>query len=258
MGKLNRESARVEIIPQGVKLIEESISGNEETLVYLTAAQSRAGGMVYDEELPSIKKQRAVIKRVLGYGHESVCEVRGVMFNITANRATVQQLLRHRFINVCQQSQRYVGFNDTYTFIAPQDILENEEELEKYQERLHCAVLNYIDYYNELIEKYSKERSPETMAQEQARDLIPQAVASSLVINANFRQLRHIFRLRTCKRAQSPIRELALEMLKHVRREFPSIFDGVGPSCVENGYCKDADRCFGVPSLDDLRGHNIR
>lgn len=256
---LDRSNVKIEIIPQKVKFIEESLNGDEEKLVYLTAIQSRANGMAYNEELPTLKKQREVIKRVLGYGHESICEVRGAMFNVTTSRPCAQQLLRHRFINPCQQSQRYVGYNDTYTFIAPKNILENVDALDAYRERLYSGVVNYIDYYNELVTgPFKKSRNPEQAAQEQARDLLPQSVASSIVFNANFRQLRHFFRLRTCRRAQTPIREMSWEMLSVMKRKVPSVFEGIGPSCSELGYCNDADRCYGVPSLNHLRCGDIR
>ena len=60
---------------------------------------------------------------------------------------------------------------------------------------------------------------------EDARFVLPNAIQSEIVISANFRQLRHIFCLRCDKHAQWEIRKVALQMLRIMQKETPSVFD---------------------------------
>jgi thymidylate synthase (FAD) len=47
---------------------------------------------------------------------------------------------------------------------------------------------------------------------------------SEIVITANFRELRHFFCVRTNPRAHWEIREIAIEMLKIMKKESPIVF----------------------------------
>lgn len=59
---------------------------------------------------------------------------------------------------------------------------------------------------------------------EDARFVLPNAVQSEIVISANFRQLRHIFCVRCDRHAQWEIREVALQMLRIMKKEASSVF----------------------------------
>jgi thymidylate synthase (FAD) len=56
----------------------------------------------------------------------------------------------------------------------------------------------------------------------------------------------HFFRLRCCNRAQWEIRELAIEMLRLVKKEAPVIFKDAGPSCLI-GPCPEGEMTCGHP-----------
>ena len=55
----------------------------------------------------------------------------------------------------------------------------------------------------------------------------------------NARELMWFFKLRTCDRAQWEIREIAIKMLKLLKKEHKSIFEFFGPSCVVDGRCPE-------------------
>ena len=54
----------------------------------------------------------------------------------------------------------------------------------------------------------------------------------------NARELLHFFRVRCCNRAQWEIRQLAIEMLKIVKKIAPILFINAGPACV-SGKCPE-------------------
>ncbi|MBQ3424849.1 MAG: FAD-dependent thymidylate synthase [Clostridia bacterium] len=73
-----------------------------------------------------------------------------------------------------------------------------------------------------------------------------------LVLTLNLRELVHFLRLRTCRRAQWEIREIAWKMLALLRAREPEIFDRMGPSCVY-GPCPEGRMSCGKPYRVDLQ-----
>lgn len=55
----------------------------------------------------------------------------------------------------------------------------------------------------------------------------------------NARELQWFLRLRTCNRAQWEIRDIAVELLRQLRRSFPELFGRFGPSCFADGRCPE-------------------
>jgi thymidylate synthase (FAD) len=79
---------------------------------------------------------------------------------------------------------------------------------------------------------------------EDARFVLPNAAGTKILITMNARELHHFFALRTCRRAQWEIRELALRMLRIARREAPLLFEAAGPGCVR-GRCPEGKMSCG-------------
>lgn len=55
----------------------------------------------------------------------------------------------------------------------------------------------------------------------------------------NARELELMLRLRTCNRAQWEVREIAVDMLRLLRGNFPALFGRFGPSCYLAGKCPE-------------------
>lgn len=55
----------------------------------------------------------------------------------------------------------------------------------------------------------------------------------------NARELQWFIRLRSCSRAQWEVRDIAVELLRRLRRHFPALFDRFGPSCFADGRCPE-------------------
>ena len=77
----------------------------------------------------------------------------------------------------------------------------------------------------------------------------------------NLRSLINFFEHRCCFRAQDEIRELANEMLKICRKEFPLLFNKLGASC-RKGYCPEGSmQCSQlkgvIPTLSDLQKSHL-
>jgi thymidylate synthase (FAD) len=59
---------------------------------------------------------------------------------------------------------------------------------------------------------------------EDARFVLPNATATRIIVTMNFRELRHLFRIRISRQAQWEIRQLGVAMLEAVYPHAPAVF----------------------------------
>jgi len=173
-------------------------------------------------------------------GHLSTFEHVGFTFAINGlSRIASHQLVRHRIASFSQQSQRYVKMNKAEV-VTPESVSGNPEALKLFKEQVERSHESYIKLINLGIPA------------EDARFILPHGWETKLVLTMNARELHHFFSLRTCKRAQWEVRELARKMLILVRGVAPLLFNVAGPKCLISG-CEEARPC-GAPykSLDNL------
>ncbi|MEM2420054.1 MAG: FAD-dependent thymidylate synthase [Candidatus Bathyarchaeia archaeon] len=179
-------------------------------------------------EKMDLEKARQIVKRVTGYGHMSVIEHASFTFSIEdVSRAMTHQLVRHRIASYTQQSQRYVKYDTLKSYVIPPSIEANPEAKRLFDETLK----RISEVYNRLLGM--------GIPKEDARYVLPNAAKTNIVVTMNARELRHFFNLRCCMRSQWELREVAIEMLRQVRRVAPSLFENAGPTCVELGYCPE-------------------
>lgn len=177
-----------------------------------------------------LEKARRRVKRVTGYGHMSVIEHAYFTFSIEdVSRAMTHQLVRHRVASYTQQSQRYVTYDTLKQYVTPPTIEANPEAKKIFDETLESI----SETYKKLLDM--------GIPKEDARYVLPNAAKTHILVTMNARELRHFFSLRCCARAQWEIREVAMEMLKQVKKVAPSLFENTGPGCVELGYCPEGE-----------------
>jgi thymidylate synthase (FAD) len=155
--------------------------------------------------------KRNFIRRIIENGHYSVLEHAYATFKITeVSRSFTHQLVRHRLCAFSQRSQRYVN-EKNFAFIKPESIREKT----KTHELFEWFIAEAKNTYCKLQELGIKN--------EDARFVLPNAVQSEIVISTNFRELRHIFCVRCNSHAQWEIRNVALQMLRIMKKEAPSV-----------------------------------
>ncbi|HKK82992.1 MAG TPA: FAD-dependent thymidylate synthase [Atribacterota bacterium] len=180
-------------------------------------------------------KQTELIEKIIKLGHYSVLEHICFTFGIeNISRTCSHQLVRHRIASFSQRSQRYVKVGKEQQYIIPKKIQDDKNLVQKFKN----LITKSHNLYQEMLEK--------EIPAEDARYILPQAISTSIIFTANARELIHFFRLRCCNRAQWEIRELAIEMLKLVKKEAPTIFKDAGPPCVI-GPCPEGEMSCGHP-----------
>ncbi|MBR1728018.1 MAG: FAD-dependent thymidylate synthase [Selenomonadaceae bacterium] len=186
------------------------------------------------------EKAAKFLQKLNDLGHQSPLEHVSFTFAISGvSRALLAQITRHRLASFSVRSQRYCGFNNS-DFVKPPSIKNSEVE-----NIFDEAMIETKKNYDELIAA--------GIAKEDARMVLPNAAATSMVVTMNARELLHFFSLRCCTRAQWEIRSLADEMVKLVKQIAPNIFNKAGAACDQLGYCPEGKfSCGRAPTLDDL------
>jgi len=177
--------------------------------------------------------------------HASFIEHASFTFAIEGiSRACSHQLVRHRIASYSQQSQRYVSA-ENFEYVIPQSII-NVGLKEWYE----AAMQQMNEWYEFVLDKLSQSGLKKKTAQQDARFLLPNAMATKIVVTMNARSLLHFFEVRLCERAQWEIRELAQKMLDLVKPIAPTIFRNAGPLCEQIGKCPE-----GVMACENVAIH---
>lgn len=180
---------------------------NPQSYEELTEKIEIAGRVCYQSEPKGDPEKfiRMIIKR----GHESVLEHGSLTFKVRTNRAIANEIVRHRLASYSQESTRYVKYDDI-EFI-PGDRLGGSYA-EDMMTRIEEAYIFLI----------GQEFKPE-----EARDILPNATATTLVMTMNFRELRHFLKLRLDKAAHPQIRVLAGMILEILKEKYPVFVEDI-------------------------------
>ena len=160
------------------------------------------------EPSQNVRFLRGIILR----GHESVLEHASATFRVLGgSRAYTHEQVRHRLLSFSQQSQRFVNEKD-FRAILPPKIANHPQAFSIYKELIEHARQAYARLKELKIKN------------EDARFVLPNAVESGIVISGNFREWRHVFKLRCSKNAQWEIRRICGMMLKEIKKHAPTVF----------------------------------
>ena len=187
------------------------------------------------------EKMLKLINRVISSGHYSTIEHIQVSFAISnISRACSHQLVRHRHMSFSQKSQRYVKEKGQFDYLIPDSIENNPVLKEKFDDFMG----KISEFYLELTEM--------GIPAEDARAVLPNAAATSMVASLNLRELIHLANLRLCTRAQKEIRVLVKRMCDELTKEEPWLKDYLVPKCESLGFCDEDKSCGRKPKKEEL------
>ena len=153
--------------------------------------------------------------------HESVIEHISVTVRFVVDRGVSHELVRHRLASFSQESTRYCNyskdkFDGQLTFIHP--FFFAGAAYVAWEEACLQAERSYL-----YLLKIG--RSPQ-----EARSVLPNSLKTEVVMTANLREWRHIFKLRTAKAAHPQMREVMIPLLIDFRVALPELFDDITES----------------------------
>lgn len=190
----------------------------------------RAGRVCYrSEDKIADGSAERFCRMLIKNGHESVLEHAHATVEIVTSRDVTHQLVRHRLTSPSQESQRYCDYSGHVRFIipewaeikpdddiGPEDVTVGKNEEWEWLTQVFGAETGY-----RLLRKLGKRP-------EQARSVLPNCTATTIVVTANFREWRHIFRLRTDIHADAEMRRVMLPLLSEMQSRVPVVFDDIG------------------------------
>ena len=199
----------------------------------------KIGRVCYKSE-DKITKDSALkfVNGIIKSGHESVLEHGSMTVRFITDRAVTHELVRHRLMSISQESQRYCNysadkFDNGVSFILPVWLYETgyigkggpDEALEAlngvtafrvWKNACEHAEREYLALINE-----------HGWSAQKARTVLPNSCKTEIVATANFREWRHVFKLRCAKDAYPQMRELMIPCLIESAHAIIGIFDDI-------------------------------
>jgi thymidylate synthase (FAD) len=177
---------------------------------------------ITDESAPKFNEM------ILSRGHESVIEHQSLSVRFICDRGVSHELVRHRLCSFSQESTRYCNYSkdkhdNQLTFIIPCWFKgANEKQIGR-----EVGGPTWLIQMSDSESDYKFLLSECDWQPQQARSILPNSLKTEIVVTANLRQWREIFRQRTAKAAHPQMRELMRPLLDELKNSIPVIFDDI-------------------------------
>lgn len=169
------------------------------------------------------------VNMIVDRGHLSVVEHQSMTVRFVCDRGVSHELVRHRIASFSQESTRYCNyskdkFDNQLTFVIPcwLEIEPGEGTPSNFGlntmpgiQWMH-AMQNSEEIYNNLIDQGWKPQ--------QARSVLPNSLKTEIVVTANMREWKEIFRQRCSPAAHSQMREIMIPLQRQMQKVLPEIF----------------------------------
>lgn len=216
------------------------------------------------EDGESAKK---MVKKLIDNGHESCLEHSSMSVIFVCDRAIANELERHRLASFTQESTRYVnvkaeklGAGGEMQVILPRELRAGwKVAICEYEGLLYSGEVDGAPHLEQVFD-YARARLEQGYVQksdfeelkkyclfvraaegsedfyslltghvppEIARSVLPLSLATKVAMTANYREWRHIFKLRCEEHAHPDMRDLMIPLLHEVKQRIPVVFDDI-------------------------------
>lgn len=183
------------------------------------------------------------IKNIIARGHESVLEHVSITVKFICDRGVSHEIVRHRHSSYSQESTRYCNYYGKHIdFILPDWLdLDCGYYVRIRDKFLYSETGNYtLEPLNHDISGTVEEIFLNACANgesgyslfvkkdcppEQARQILPNALKTELVMTCNLREWRQMLRMRCAKAAHPDTRRVALMLYDKLHAALPVVFD---------------------------------
>ncbi len=205
-----------------MKIIKPSV----EILTYINGAEAlkaieTAGRTCYkSEDKITDDSCRKFVRNIIQRGHESVLEHYSISVRFICDRGISHEIVRHRLAAYSQESSRYCNyskdkFGSEITVIQPCFFEPDSRKYHAWKRLCEEAEATYFD----LLDAGA--------TPQEARAVLPTSLKTELVMTANLREWRTIFRLRCSPAAHPQMRELTIPLLEGFKTLLPEVFEDI-------------------------------
>lgn len=165
--------------------------------------------------------RRLLTAVVIQHGDWSVTEHASVSVDFLVDRGITHEIVRHRLFAFTQESTRFCNYgkkNGEIKVIRP----EFTEENGPYGDRDWIAgVKGCEDTYLTML---ANKVPPQI-----ARSVLPNSLASRLIVTGNLRNWRHFLIMRTTAEAHPQMRQVTIPLLAEFKAKIPLLYDDIEP-----------------------------
>lgn len=169
-------------------------------------------------------------KKLINRGHFAMIEFADVAVSFVANRGFSHEVVRHRLTSLAQESTRYCDYSDDQKHDGELHICEPHYFTKDYWAE-KVGTTNALEILNVWVMAMSSAESSYKYLRhlgvpaQLARDVLPIGVKTEIGVKANFREWRHIFKMRYPDTAHPIMHELMRPLLSEFKKKIPIIFD---------------------------------
>lgn len=203
----------INIVRENHEIITPISEGGVEEMKFI----ERIGRVCYgSEDKINLDSYKVFLGNLIKRGHESVIEHMYITVKFVTSIAIARELIRHRLCNFTEASTRYWNLAERgFTYILPSAMAPSSDEYVAWFDGVRAASFEYVN----LIEKGFKP--------EEARSVLPLSHATTIFVTANYREWRHILKLRCAPGAHPDMRNLMIPLLKEFKEKLPIIFGDI-------------------------------
>lgn len=170
---------------------------------------------------PATSTNAGYLHNILEQGHFSVLEHASATFWISGvSRSLTHELVRHRHLSFSQVSQRYVDETEGDTAQHPAIMNGFIEEM--------CAISEHTSasraLYERLVASMVAASVDRKTARGAARGVLPNAIATEIIVTGNHRSWREMLAKRLSPGADAEIKQLAVLLLSSLREIAPNSY----------------------------------
>ena len=159
----------------------------------------------------SIYEKSKFIKKLVENQHESVLEHGIITLQIIGcSRTFMSKITRHRLASFSIKSTQFVNHQD-FSF----------KPLESENIKAQNDYLYLMDYINKKYKRFIIDYNIPIYI---AREILPNACLTNIIMTANFREWRHIIKIRETLKETSEIRNFAVKIKGLFQMLFPEVF----------------------------------
>jgi thymidylate synthase (FAD) len=188
------------------------------------------------------------IEALTDSGHGSVLEhAHFGVFIAGISRGCSHEIVRHRMFNYSQRSTRYTAEGGAAIVLEPflasiyaageQALQVEQQSLRDFLGACQYALAEYdmqVERLMRLAPAGISKRDARKWVRGKARQLLPHALETRMVMTGNLRAWRHFFLMRTSRHAEPEIRRLAQAIAQLVMPKAPWVFTDFEPATIDD------------------------
>lgn len=170
-----------------------------------------------------------LVTKLIARGHEAMLEFGpSIQVRFICDRGVSHELVRHRLCSFAQESTRYCNYanKEHIEFIIPEwtDFEVGDPPMQLIGDTDPKWI--WLNAMQKAEDSYLS-LSAFGWKPQQARSVLPNSLKTEIVVKANIREWRHIFRLRGSYAAHPQMRELMIPLFKEFNKISPILFKEV-------------------------------